>query len=144
MKKTDFVFSFLISSCIHKEKNQYNSALKDGEDRLQFGCLNAYVEKMFSIFLHSIENMIQELKKKKEQHYSFSYDSKVSNSENKVYYLLLESSLLSPYGITNNELMKEASISKRTLMYILKELKSQDKLVDTEFGRFTYHKLRRY
>lgn len=98
---------------------------------------------MLTIFLHRIENKTEGLKKKKKLD-SFSYDSKFSKSENKVYYLLLESPLLSPYGITNNELMKKASISKRTLMYILKELKSQEKLFDTKFGRFTYHKFRLY
>ena len=45
-------------------------------------------------------------------------------------------------GKTREEIRKESSISKRTLMYILKKLKEENKLIDTKFGRLTYHKIK--
>ena len=57
----------------------------------------------------------------------------------------LDNSVDTQYGgyITSfDEIMKESCISKRTLMYILKRLKDQNRLIDTKFGRFTYHKIK--
>lgn len=142
LQETHSVFSFLISSCIHQEKNKYYSALKEGEDRFEFGLVNEYVSKMIDVLTDGIESTIEELKEKKTKIENFSYDSELSVSEKKVFFLLSESSILSPYGIRNDEIIKESCISKRTLMYILKRLKDQDRLIDTKFGRFTYHKIK--
>ena len=142
LQETHSVFSFLISSCIHQEKNKYYSALKEGEDRFEFGLVNEYVSKMIDVLTNGIESTIEELKEKKTKIENFSYDSELSASEKKVFFLLSESSILSPYGIRNDEIMKESCISKRTLMYILKRLKDQNRLIDTKFGRFTYHKIK--
>lgn len=142
LQETHSIFSFLISSCIHLEKNKYYSALKEGEDRFEFGLVNEYVSKMIDILTDGIEPTIDELKEKKTKIENFSYDPELSASEKKVFFLLSESSILSPYGIRNDEIMKESCISKRTLMYILKRLKDQDRLIDTKFGRFTYHKIK--
>ncbi len=142
LQETHSVFSFLISSCIHQEKNKYYSALKEGEDRFEFGLVNEYVSKMIDVLTDGIESTIEELKEKKTKIENFSYDSELSASEKKVFFLLSESSILSPYGIRNDEIIKESCISKRTLMYILKRLKDQDRLINTKFGRFTYHKIK--
>ena len=142
LQETHSIFSFLISSCIHQEKNKYYSALKEGEDRFEFGLVNEYVSTMIDVLTDGIESTIEELKEKKTKIENFSYDPELSASEKKVFFLLSESSILSPYGIRNDEIMKESYISKRTLMYILKRLKDQDRLIDTKFGRFTYHKIK--
>lgn len=142
LQETHSVFSFLISSCIHQEKNKYYSALKEGEERFEFGLINEYVSKMIDVLTDGIESTIEELKEKKTKIENFSYDSNLSVSEKKVFFLLSESSVLSLYGIRNDEIMKESCISKRTLMYILKRLKDQNRLIDTKFGRFTYHKIK--
>lgn len=142
LQETHSIFSFLISSCIHLEKNKYYSALKEGEERFEFGLVNEYVSTMIDVLTDGIESSIEELKENKTKIENFSYDPELSASEKKVFFLLSESSILSPYGIRNDEIMKESYISKRTLMYILKRLKDQDRLIDTKFGRFTYHKIK--
>lgn len=142
LQETNSVFAFLISSCIHKEKSKYYSALKAGEERLEFGLLNEYVNKRLTILSNGIESEIQVLKESKEKIDFISYPPDFSESEKKVFFLLYESTILSPFGIRNEEIRKESSISKRTLMYILKKLKEENKLIDTKFGRLTYHKIK--
>ena len=104
--------------------------------------LNEYVNKRLTILSNGIESEIQILKESKEKIDFISYPPDFSESEKKVFFLLFESTILSPFGIRNEEIRKESSISKRTLMYILKKLKEENKLIDTKFGRLTYHKIK--
>lgn len=78
LQETDSVFTFLISSCIHQEKNKYYSILKEGEDQFEFGLVNEYVSKMIDVLTDGIESIIEELKDKKTKIESFSYDPDLS------------------------------------------------------------------
>lgn len=135
-------FSFLISSAINNEKSNYYKAFKKARDEHEFGCINSFVETIASILLNKLSTVIEELKSKKELVNNLSSNCALKNSERKIYLLIAEASILSDYGIKNEEIMHETGVSKRTLIYALNHFKELNILNDTQIGRFIYHKIK--
>lgn len=132
--------AFLVSSAFANEKNKYYKAFEKAEDRYEFGCLNEYVDTIFELLFKQIENTIQSLKKNKEKAKNYLSLHMMSKSEKKIYNLISEASLFSDYGVSNDEIMSETGVSKRTLMYCLNDLKQKNLVKDTKIGKYCFHK----
>ena len=141
-KESNSLFAFLISTCLLNEKSKYYKAFKVADDPLEFGCLNEYVEIITEILLRQINNEITKLESKKEKINNLVKLSTFSKSENKIYSLLAEASILTDFGISNKEIIQECNVSKRTLIYTLNKLKELNLLEDTKIGKLTYHKIK--
>ena len=88
------LFSFLISSCIEKEKRNYYKAFKVATDPLEFGCLNESVKIIANILVNQLTIAIKELEAKKENIDNICRVKEFTKSENKIYSLLAEASIL--------------------------------------------------
>ena len=73
---------------------------------------------------------------------SVKHDLSLIPSEQKIFKFINEASLFSYFGVTNEEIMKETHISKRTLMSSLAKFKGDDILIDTRIGKYAYHKFK--
>lgn len=135
-------FSFLISSSFAKEKSKYLKAFEEANDIHEFGCLNTYVETIISILLNQVETSIQNLKEISKKIRAYQTKKDISKSEAKIAKILYESSLLSNFGISNQEIINETGVSKRTLIYTLNKYRNENRLIETKIGRFTYHKIK--
>lgn len=141
-KESNSLFAFLISTCFLNEKSKYYKAFKVADDPLEFGCLNEYVKIITEILLRQINNEITKLESKKEKINNLVKLSIFSKSENKIYSLLAEASILTDFGVSNEEIINECNVSKRTLIYTLNKLKELNILEDTKIGKLTYHKIK--
>ena len=137
----DTYFAFLISSSFEHEKNKYYKAFKEANDKYEFGCLNSFVQTILEILINQIANKIKILKIKKEKIECVNYPFKMSKAEQKVYKLIYESTLFSTFGVSNQEIMKEIGLSKRSLIYALNKLKNKNLLNITKIGKYNYYKL---
>ena len=136
------LFSFLISSCIEKEKRNYYKAFKVATDPLEFGCLNESVKIIANILVNQLTIAIKELEIKKEKIDNISKVNEFTKSENKIYSLLTEASILTDFGISNKEIIQECNVSKRTLIYTLNKFENLNLLEDIKIGKLTYHKIK--
>ena len=141
-KESNSLFAFLISTCLLNEKSKYYKAFKVADDPLEFGCLNEYVKIITEILLRQINNEITKLESKKEKINNLVKLSTFSKSENKIYSLLAEAAILTDFGVSNDEIINECNVSKRTLIYTLNKLKELNLLEDTKIGKLTYHKIK--
>lgn len=141
--ETDSYFSLALSCCFSHQKSKYYKAFKLAEDRYQFGCLNLYVDTILKILINEIDKLIEKLKDDKVEieRNTISLSSS-TKSEAKIYKLIIESSFLSDFGVSNEEIIKETGVSKRTLIYALNKLRVSNKLIETKVGRYTYHKMK--
>ncbi len=137
---TGSCFAFLISSAFANEKNRYYKAFEKAEDRYEFGCLNEYVETMLEILSDQMENTIQSLRKDKEKVDNLIESPMMPKSERMIYRLICEASVFSDYGVSNEEIMTETGVSKRTLMYCLDDLKKRKTIEDTKIGKYSFHR----
>ncbi len=134
-------FAFLISSSFEHEKDKYYKAFKEALDKYEFGCLNAFVEIVLKILIDQCEVNINNLKNNKEKIKSLELPFEMTKSEQKIYRLISEASVFSTFGVSNKEIMKETGVSKRTLIYTLKEFKLKNILKETKIGKFNYYKI---
>lgn len=70
----------------------------------------------------------------KSNYCSFNPKSKLTKSEKLIFKILLESSMLSTFGLSNDEIIKETGVSKRTLIITINKFKIEYELVDTKIG----------
>ena len=139
-KETKNYFSFTISASLLHEKNKYYKAFKEANDKYEFGCLNTYVETILKILINQTDMLIKKLYLKKNQLSTFKNNFKMTKSENKIFKLISEASIFSYFGVSNEEIIKETQVSKRTLISALNKFKENNILVDTKIGKFDYHK----
>ena len=139
-KETKNYFSFTISASLLHEKNKYYKAFKEANDKYEFGCLNTYVETILKILINQTDILIKELYLKKNQLSTFKNNFKMTKSEDKIFKLISEASIFSYFGVSNEEIIKETQVSKRTLISALNKFKENNILVDTKIGKFDYHK----
>ena len=133
-------FSFLISSSFEHEKNKYYKAFKAANDQYEFGCLNNFVDMILEILIKQIDNNINKLKDDKEKIKELIYPFKMTKNEVKVFSLISEASIFSTFGVSSEEIIKETSISKRSLIYALNNFKSKNILSITKIGKYNYYK----
>ena len=120
--------------------NREDKAFKDANDKYEFGCLNTYVETILKILINQTDILIKEMYLKKNQLNTFKFNFKMTKSENKIFKLIREASIFSYFGVSNEEIIKETQVSKRTLISALNKFKENNILVDTKIGKFDYHK----
>lgn len=135
-------FSFAIAIAFLREKSKYYKAFEKANDKYEFGCLNAYVETILKILLDEVELLIKQFSTIKEKLNNVKHDLSLTPSEEKIFKFINEASLFSYFGVTNEEIMKETHISKRTLMSSLAKFKGNDILIDTRIGKYAYHKFK--
>ncbi|MCQ2742918.1 MAG: Fic family protein, partial [Bacilli bacterium] len=140
-EKTESTFAFLLSSSINKRKSQYYAAFKEAREFHNFGNINSYMDKMIKITKKGLEEEIKNLEAKKKECDSLLPLPPKAKSEDIVYRLLSESTRLSYFGLSNEEISRYSSLSKREVIYCLNSLREKGVLVETKIGKYTYRKL---
>ena len=138
--ETKSYFSFTIAMAFLHEKNKYYKAFQEANDRYEFGCLNTFVESILEILINQTDLLIKKLNFEKNKLDTFKYDFKMTKLEEKIFKLISEASVFSYFGVSNEEIIKETQVSKRTLISTLNKFKENNILVDTKIGKFDYHK----
>lgn len=138
--ETKSYFSFTIAMAFLHEKNKYYKAFQEANDRYEFGCLNTFVESILEILINQTDLLIKKLNFEKNKLDTFKYDFKMTKLEEKIFKLISEASVFSYFGVSNEEIIKETQVSKRTLISTLNKFKEKNILVDTKIGKFDYHK----
>jgi len=105
-------------------------------------CLLFWTFLIATILKEGIVSITKELEEKLHALLNVQINQKLSKKEKLVYSLLLESSFLSTYGVSNEEIMKETGISKRSLFYALDRFKNKGILEDTKVGKVLFHKIK--
>jgi len=141
--ETNSYFSFAISSSIEHEKDKYYKAFEKADDKYEFCCLNEFVNIILSILINQIDLLIKKLEDDKKNMNKTNITMGLTKSELRIYNLISEASILSFFGLSNEEIMKEANVSKRTLIYTLNKFKEKGILLDTKIGKITYHKIKK-
>ena len=134
--------SFLIASSIHNQKNRYYKAFRTAEDIHAYGCLNPYSESLLQILSDGFNLETKNLKEKELllQSLKAEIPDDIKKSERCILTVLQEASVFTFYGISTDEIMEQTSLSKRTVIYALNDLRKRNLLVETKFGRITYRK----
>lgn len=142
LKDTKSYYAILIANAFNSYKSKYYKAFKEGRDVYEFGCINEYVLIILDILIDSIIKEINNLRVYQDL---LNEDSniKLNSSEKIIYKLLIEATILSDYGVSNNELIKFSGLSRRTVVSVMNRFKEKKSLVDTQIGRTTYHKLKK-
>ena len=96
---------------------------------------------MIDILINQISVLIDMLKNEKEKILNPINNIKLTKTEQKIYNLLSEGSLFSTFGLSNEEIIEEAHVSKRSLIYCLNKFRKEKILIDNKIGRITYHKI---
>lgn len=138
---TNSIFAFIVSKAFSDSKDRYYQAFKEARDIHEFGCLNDFVISFIEILKKELILVKSDLLKKKEQIEKISVPSSLTKSQKQIFSLICEASILSEYGISNEELMQETSLSKRTIIYGLNSFKEKGILTDTKIGKITFHKI---
>lgn len=136
------VFSMAVATAINEHKKKYYDALKTARDIHEFGYLDGYVLEMSEILLEGIEDILNNLKEKKQEIKNIQYPFDMTKSEKKIFDLLHEASVLTYFGINNENILNITGISKRTLMTTMKKFKEMNILEERKLGKVQYHKLR--
>ncbi|MCQ2772657.1 MAG: Fic family protein [Bacilli bacterium] len=140
-KENGTLFAFLISSAFAKNKSKYYRSLEDGNDIHQFGSINQCVEGLLKILIKELNEQLVDLNDKLTRIRNISPIEGLTKTERRMYSFLMEATVLSDFGVSNEEIIKELDISKRTLMYSLEKFRGLGLIEDTKFGKFTYHKI---
>lgn len=134
--------AFLIASCINKQKNNYYKAFREAEDIHEYGCLNTCTDMFLKILSDGFTEEIIKLKEKESslQNQINEIPDDIQKSERKILIVLSEASIFTFFGISIDEIIKQTSLSKRTIIYALNDLRKRNLLIETKFGRMTFHK----
>lgn len=141
-RETNSICSFLISTAFETAKSKYYKAFKLADDRYQFGCLNEYLKIIAEILNDYFNQTLKTLKDNIHRLKELKAPVDLTKSEIKIFRLLAESTIYSTYGVSNEEIMNETRVSKRTLIYSLNRFKALDMIDDTKIGKTTYHKIK--
>lgn len=134
--------AFLIASCINKQKSNYYKSFREAEDIHEYGCLNTYTDMFLKILSDGFSEEIMKLKEKESylQNQINEIPDDIRKSERKILIVLLEASIFTFFGISIDEIIKQTSSSKRTVIYALNDLRKRNLLIETKFGRIMFHK----
>jgi len=136
------LLGFLISKSFLDQRHNYYKAFEAPKKYHEFGCINEFVVQIATILKEGIASITKGLEEKLHALLNVQINQKLSKKEKLVYSLLLESSFLSTYGISNEEIMKETGISKRSLFYALDSFKKEGILEDAKVGKTLFHKIK--
>lgn len=142
-KRTHSYFSFCISNSFQKEKSKYYRSFEKTTDVRNQGDLNAFVLPAIKILIKNIDELILMLEKNKNDQLAFekklTKKPTLSKTQKRILSFLHESKWNSFFGVTNQEIMENCDVSKRSLIYFLN--KNKEIVDDSKFGKITYHKL---
>lgn len=141
--ETGSYFSFIVASSLEREKSKYYKAFKTTNDIHEFGCLNDYVEIIVTTLIEQIDIVIKKLNHNKEIINEYKAPFKLTKSEEKIFKVICEASVLSDFGVSNEEIMTETGVSKRTVVYSLNKFKKEASVTCTKFGKFSYYRFDR-
>ncbi len=130
------------SSIINKNKSKYYNLLQNSRKPHEFGSLNNYFCE-FSKMLHKgYTELLKELNEKKDAiEKEYTINRILTKTEKRIFKILLEGSILSDYGVSNEEIINNLNISKRTLMYALRKFKNFDIIIERKIGKELYRKI---
>lgn len=134
--------AFAISSIINNNKADYYKAFKDGRDSYEFGFINKYVEEMLDMLEKGIDKMTKNLFALQANVKEEIKIKKMSKKEEEIYKLLHTASIISDYGISLEEIVDNALVSRRTVIYTLNKFKKEDILIVRPVGKYIFYKIR--
>ena len=144
-EELESVTSLLISSSINKNKSKYYKLLESSRNAFQHGFLNNYVYNMLKITNEEINKKIKEYSNKfeylKRKIIEINNSTSYSKGNKKIMILLLKASLFTQYGLTNDELAEYTNLNKRTIILFINKLIKENKIINTNIGRYTFHNL---
>ncbi len=140
-KEKETILAYAISLSISQNKQKYYNALQKGRDRYSYGFINDYFIDMCQILIDGFDNVYEGLQEKDNIYNNNLNKFKFSNSYQKIYEILLWCSCFTHFGINNKQIIEYTKLSKRTIISCLNTFKSNNLLIDTKFGRETYHKI---
>jgi len=132
---------FLVSKAFSTHKDKYYKAFSIADEFHEYGCLNETVSMMGNILLETFEDEIKTMRSKKETIENVMHIESLSFKEERVYSLIREATILTEFGVSNEEILKEAGVSKRTLMYTLGKLDKLGLLETKKIGRIAFHRM---
>lgn len=143
--ETGSFLALCVSTAFSGSKNSYYKALDEARHEHMYGSLNAYAEDIADIIHSFSQDLIKQLKEKKNRIDSIAFSKEeFTRSEREIMKLLAEASLLSDFGICNAEIMEYTGISKRTVISSMQKFREMDLLEETKFSKTVYHKLRSF
>lgn len=141
-KANHSIAAFLIANAFAKKKSKYYKAFKDARSQKEFGFLNGFVEEIGQILVSKINEAIKEISLKKELIKKIESPEELKKSENTIFNLLAEASILSDYGLSNTEIQEETGLSKASVDKAIKNFKDKQMLDSMQFGHYVYHRVR--
>lgn len=136
--------AFGISTAFNSRKKQYYKALDEARHEHMFGSLNAYTEDIAAIIHRYSQELIAELKDKKNRIDAIGFSKEAfTRSERDILKLTAEASLLSDFGISNAEIIQYTGISKRTVISSIQKFRQMGLLEEIKFSKTVYHRLRK-
>ncbi|HHW95441.1 MAG TPA: Fic family protein [Mogibacterium sp.] len=140
-QKTKSVFTFKIAMAFSRNKKKYYSAFKNASKDHEFGCLNGFVEDIAQLLIDELDITIKDITLKKDKIETLKKPFKFKKSEDQIYNLLTEGSILSDFGLSNTEIQEETNLSKATVDKAIKHFKNLGILESTRFGYYVFHKI---
>lgn len=141
-KKTKSFLSFTLSKTISDNKSKYYKMFEEAKDDRHADILNQYVYDFCQIIESGFNDALSYIKMFKEELNNFNLNEQYTDYENRVLAILKEASILSTYGISINEMVEYANVSKRTVTYTIKKIKEKDILIINRIGKNNYYMLK--
>jgi DNA-binding transcriptional ArsR family regulator len=95
---------------------------------------------MAKLLHEGFREAIEDLRAMKRKIEELPYESSLSKSENTVWKLIREASILSSFGICNEELLKVSSLSLRSISSAVKKLKELGMTEEERIGKYIYRR----
>ena len=134
--------AFLVSSAMAHRRPAYYRALKDASGIRQFGSLNASMIGIARTLREEISEASGQLEVIKKQTAESDYSEGYTGAERTILSVLREGTLLSSYGISNQEIMDACNLSRRTVISAIGRFRKDELLEETKFGKTVFHRLK--
>lgn len=141
-KKTKSFLSFTLSKTVSDNKSKYYKMFEEAKDDRHADILNQYVYDFCQIIESGFNDALSYIKMFKEELNNYNLNEQYTDYENRVLAILKEASILSNYGISINEMVEYANVSKRTVTYTIKKIKEKDILIINRIGKNNYYMLK--
>ncbi|NLM07126.1 MAG: Fic family protein [Tissierellia bacterium] len=139
---TGSIFSFKIARAFSRKKKAYYKAFKEAGHGREFGSINGFVEDIGRLLIKEIDISLKDIDFKKNKILEYRRSYGFTKSEEFVFNLLSEASILSNFGLMNSEIQKETSLSQSIISKSIKKFKDMDLVETTKIGYYSYHRLK--